>query len=441
MGEVKRKILLLSAGDVNGAYEAIYRLGLLFEEEGHQVSMLVKSKTQSKDFIIPYKIPYQHYKKKSIWLRIFNKIESKIKVKPKAQTTSILFDPNYDFISIDETNTNVDSEQIIKLIGFVPEFIYTGMTTGFMNSTDLLNLQQLTNAQVYNITVDMNHFTGGCHFAWDCKGYINGCDTYCPAVLSPVGKKIPKINFETKLKNAQLGNFKIIAGSGWTLKQAKESKIYKNQMSVLNINGLIDTKLFNTKNKDISKRVFDLDKNKFYILMGCQDANSKRKGFEYLLESLQILANNLTESQKNRLEVLIVSRGKINSFDQIPFPKRHIDYVKDYRLLALLYQAIDVFVNPSIEDSGPLMICEALGCGTPVVGFDMGVVNNMVVTGYNGYKAILKDSNDLAKGIQTIFELSIEEYITYSNNAVKMVEDFSSLDYAKSIFESIHQNS
>jgi glycosyltransferase involved in cell wall biosynthesis len=187
-------------------------------------------------------------------------------------------------------------------------------------------------------------------------------------------------------------------------------------------------KLFNNKNRDIAKRIFELEEDKFYILMGCQNAKAKRKGFEYLVESLKILDKNLSADVKNRIEVIIVSRDVSESFDEIPFSKKHIDFIKDYRLLALLYQAVDVFVNSSIEDSGPLMVSEALACGTPVVGFDMGVVNNMVITDFNGYKAILKDSADLANGIKSILELTPEAYKEYSENAVKQVEQFSSLE-------------
>lgn len=433
MEQIKKNILLLSSGDVNGAYEAIYRLAKHFVSDGFQVKMLVKNKTKPDDFIVVYSDVPKLYKRKNILELLLLKIKQKLK---KQETTpKIKFDLNYDFISLDETSVNVSAERIVDLIGFTPDFIYSGMTDNFINSTDLLHLQQVTEAQVYNITVDMNHFTGGCHFAWDCKGYIDGCTNKCPAILSEFGKDLPKINFDTKFKNAITGKFKIIAGSGWTLNQAKESKIYKNQNVILNINSLIDVKLFNNKNRDIAKRIFELDEGKFYILMGCQNAKAKRKGFEYLVESLKNLEKSLSTNQKDKVEVLIVSRDVSESFDEIPFSKKHIDFIKDYRLLALLYQSVDVFVNSSIEDSGPLMVSEALACGTPVVGFDMGVVNNMVITGFNGYKAVLKDSADLANGIKAILELTPDEYKEYSDNAVKQVEEFSSMEVASTILK------
>lgn len=436
MESIKKKILLLSTGDVNGAYEAIYRLAKHFVLQGHHVKMLVKTKTKSDDFIVVYSDIINPYKRKSIFERIFIKIKGKLNKKKTAP--KITYDYNYDFISVDETSVNVSARRIIDLVGFVPDFIYSGMTDNFMNSTDLLHLQQFTEAQVYNITVDMNHFTGGCHFAWDCKGYIDGCSSNCPAIVSKHGKGIPKRNFDIKLSNAKKGNFKILAGSGWTLKQAQESKIYKNQDVIYNVNSLIDLKLFNNQNRDIAKRIFNLDNDKFYILMGCQNAKAKRKGFEYLVESLKILDKGLSPSEKSKIEVIIVSTDVSEAFDEIPFLKKHIDYIKDYRLLVLLYQSANVFVNSSIEDSGPLMVSEALACGTPVVGFDMGVVNNLVVTDFNGYKAKLKDSEDLANGIKKIFNLSESEYVNFSENAFKTVEEFSSMESANKIFNTIH---
>lgn len=428
----ENKILLLSTGDINGAYEYVFRLSQLLNQKGHHVVMLVKNKTKPDSFIVSYQDEAQ-FNRKTILERLLLKIFNRFIKLNKPQPT---FDENYDFISLDETSINVSAKQILKLIGFTPNYIFAGMTDRFMNSTDLLNLQQCTNAQVYNITVDMNHFTGGCHFAWDCKGYVDGCNQ-CPAITSSHGSDIAKINFETKLTNATTGKFQILTGSGWTLKQAKESKIYKDQRNFININSLIDIKLFNNKSRRFAKEIFNLKEDVFYILMGCQNANSKRKGFEYLLESLKILFEKLNVEQRQRIKVLIVSRKFTESFVEIPFEKQHIDYINDYRLLSLLYQASDVFVNSSIEDSGPMMVSEALACGTPVVGFDMGVVNNMVINDYNGYKAVLKDSNDLAKGIYKVFNLNTEEYKEYSENAVAQVENYSSLKYASKIFSEL----
>lgn len=442
MNKTVKKILLLSTSDLEGgAAKAIYKLSEMFNKEGHQVAMLVKNKTEVSDFVVEYNYtPQIKLKQKSKTVRRLNKLVKIIFPQKKEKLCEVFYDNKYCFYSIDETSQNVLSSEIINQIGFIPDYIFTGWTCDFINSTDLLNLQKETNAKVYNIMVDMNHFTGGCHYAWDCKGYINGCTTDCPAIIGNCERDKAKMNFEIKRKNAIEGKFQIIVGSDWTLKQAKESLIYKEQSDILNINSLIDTTIFNDNCRVFAKKIFNLDNKYFYILTGSTDSTDPRKGFDYLVDALNLFYDGLTEQQRERVRVLIVTKITSGKQINIPFETQHIEYITDYRLLSLLYQAADLYVNSSIEDAGPMMVSEALACGTPVVGFDMGVVSNMVINDYNGYKAILKNSNDLANGISTVFKLNKETYTVYSNHSVKQVEEFSSMTYAKELLNQIMNN-
>lgn len=423
MGDVK-KILLLSSSDDNGAHLYVVKVAEVLLEMGHEVKMLVKRKTQKKDYILQYQYPPV---KESFTEKITWRIREKIK---PSQPLHII-DGEYAFISVDEQKINTDPEEIIRQIGFKPDFIFSGMTNLFMSSRDIRNLQKICGAQVYTMMVDMNHLTGGCHFAWDCGGYIKGCPEYCPAIGD---NPRAKINFETKYRNATEGDWKCIASSSWTQKQIEQSKIYGRQQEPYNFNSVIDTGLLNAKNKDIAKRVFNLEADTFYILCGAQ-SNNLRKGFEYLNEAIEIFAEQYAGSRKASL--LLVSHVKNSPFDEISINKAYLPFIHDYRLLSLLYQAADVFVNSSIEDSGPMMVSEALASGTPVVGFDMGVVNNMVITGYNGYRAELRNSADLAKGIHEIYTLDAATYQQYSQNAVQQVEAYSSYSYVKKELERI----
>lgn len=434
MGDIRKKVLLLSTGDVNGAYEAIYRIANILINDGHDVKMFVKEKTRFDSFIITNT---NLFKKRNIVFRVLAKIRMVFLNKIKSQKNTILFDNNYLFISRNEKNNNISPESLIKQVGFIPDFIISGMTNGFINSTDLYNLQKITNAKVFNITVDMNHFTGGCHYAWDCKGYIEGCNVNCPAILNDQGMHLAKENFEIKLKNARNGNFKAIAMSLWTQNQIEKSKIYKDQIEKYNINSIIDLKVFNNCNRKIAKDIFGFDNSKFYILAGCQSSKDIRKGFSYFIESLKILENKLTSSQKEKIVIIVVSREVPKEFEKINFEKKKLDYINDYRLLSLLYQSIDLFVNSSIEDSGPMMVSEALACGTPVVGFDMGIVANVVINGLTGYKSKLKDSNDLAKGIKVIMDLSKDGYLQYSYNANEFIKKNSSYEFVSNEFRKI----
>lgn len=431
----KKNVLILSTGDVNGAYEAAYKVAHIIKNMGHDVVMCVKHKTKNDNFIKPYRHLSPSSAKSNILMRTVNKIKNKIS--PVQPSKVISTDMKYSFLSKNESSENIHIESMLKIVGFTPDFVFTGMTIDFLNSTDLLNIYNATKAKIYNITVDMNHFTGGCHYSWGCEGYIKGCDEYCPAITKEDEKIIAKINFEKKYQNAQKANFQIIAGSGLTLLQAQNSKIYKSQKTIYNINSLIDTKLLNSKNKSIAKKVFPLSNDCFYILTGAQNMEDPRKGFTYLLQALEILDRELPMEKKEKIVLLVVSNSVNKEFDRVTFKKQKIDYIKDYRLLSLLYQAADLFINSSVEDSGPMMVSEALACGTPVVGFDTGILTNMVIDDYNGYKAPVMNSRTLADGIRKVLELNKDAYENFSKNAVKQVEEFSSYEYAEEIFKQI----
>lgn len=431
----KKNVLILSTGDINGAYEAAYKVAHIIKNMGHDVVMCVKHKTKNDDFIKPYKHLSSSSVKTNLLMRTVNKIKNKIS--PVHPTKVISTDIKYSFFSKNESSENIHIESMLKIVGFTPDFVFTGMTIDFLNSTDLLNIYNATKAKIYNITVDMNHFTGGCHYSWGCEGYIKGCDEYCPAITKEDEKIIAKINFEKKYQNAQKANFQIIAGSGLTLLQAQNSKIYKSQKTIYNINSLIDIKLLNSKNKSIAKKIFSLSNDCFYILTGAQNMEDPRKGFTYLLQALEILDRELPMEKKEKIVLLVVSNSVNKEFDRVTFKKQKIDYIKDYRLLSLLYQAADLFINSSVEDSGPMMVSEALACGTPVVGFDTGILTNMVIDDYNGYKAPVTESRKLAEGIRKVLELNKDAYENFSKNAVKQVEEFSSYEYAEEIFKQI----
>lgn len=431
----KKNVLILSTGDVNGAYEAAYKVAHIIKNMGHDVVMCVKHKTKNDDFIKPYRHLSPSSAKSNILMRTVNKIKNKISSVQPSKVIST--DMKYSFLSKNESSENIHIESMLKIVGFTPDFVFTGMTIDFLNSTDLLNIYNATKAKIYNITVDMNHFTGGCHYSWGCEGYIKGCDEYCPAITKEDEKIIAKINFEKKYENAQKANFQIIAGSGLTLLQAQNSKIYKSQKTIYNINSLIDTKLLNSKNKSIAKKIFSLSNDCFYILTGAQNMEDPRKGFTYLLQALEILDRELPMEKKEKIVLLVVSNSVNKEFDRVTFKKQKIDYIKDYRLLSLLYQAADLFINSSIEDSGPMMVSEALACGTSVVGFDTGILTNMVIDDYNGYKAPVTESRKLAEGIRKVLELNKDAYENFSKNAVKQVEEFSSYEYAEEIFKQI----
>ena len=57
-------------------------------------------------------------------------------------------------------------------------------------------------------------------------------------------------------------------------------------------------------------------------------------------------------------------------------------------------------IFPSVAENCPLVVLEAMGCGTPVIAFNTGGMPELVDYLKTGYVAEYKNSDDLAIGIE-----------------------------------------
>ncbi len=66
--------------------------------------------------------------------------------------------------------------------------------------------------------------------------------------------------------------------------------------------------------------------------------------------------------------------------------------------MAEYYAMADVFLSPSVQDAGPMMLNQALMCGTPAVAFNIGTASD-IINDMTGYIARYRDSQDFCNGI------------------------------------------
>jgi glycosyltransferase involved in cell wall biosynthesis len=86
------------------------------------------------------------------------------------------------------------------------------------------------------------------------------------------------------------------------------------------------------------------------------------------------------------------------------FKTHYLGILKDDLSLALAYSAADVFVLPSLQDNLPNTVLEAIACGTPAVGFQIGGMPDLIEHQQNGYLAKPYQIEDLAQGLIWILE-------------------------------------
>jgi glycosyltransferase involved in cell wall biosynthesis len=82
----------------------------------------------------------------------------------------------------------------------------------------------------------------------------------------------------------------------------------------------------------------------------------------------------------------------------LPFPVHYLGSLSPDQLIPV-YNAVDAFVLPSLEDNLPNTVMEALSCGTPVVAFRQGGLPEMIDHQKNGFLAAYRSAKELASGI------------------------------------------
>jgi len=93
-----------------------------------------------------------------------------------------------------------------------------------------------------------------------------------------------------------------------------------------------------------------------------------------------------------------------------------------------------LYVTPSLQDNLPNTIMEAMACGIPCVGFNVGGIPEMIDHLHNGYVADYKSAKDLANGI--LWTLSEGEYQSLSEEARrKVTSSYSEATVAKRYIE------
>lgn len=237
---------------------------------------------------------------------------------------------------------------------------------------------------------DMNAFTGGCHYSWDCKGFESSCSG-CPQLEKE--SSISKDTLISKKKSLEKVRLNIVSPSQWLFDQSKKSLLFKNYGHSLIPYG-VDSSIFKIDDSNYLRSKYKISPEKKIVLFVSQVLNNKRKGIKYLYKALSNLAFNN--------EVILCVVGDNAEIDY-PFDCIKLGSIKDDGLMSKIYSGSDLFVIPSLQDNLPNTVLEALMCGTPVVGFPVGGITDMVEDGINGYISTSISSNDLAASIENFF--------------------------------------
>ena len=250
---------------------------------------------------------------------------------------------------------------------------------------------------------DMNAFTGGCHYSSGCEKYLSSCGA-CPQLGSNDSNDLSKKIFDLKKKAYDKLGINIITPSKWLGNEAQRSSLF----SKYNVNVIpygLPLNVFKPVKKSEARGWANIPYSTKVVLFGADSLTNNRKGFKYLIEAL----NNIDTSETKDILLLTFGSSPVNLIDNSKYKVKNLGPISDERALAVIYSIADVYVIPSLQDNLPNTVLESLACGTPVAGFNIGGIPDMIEHKKNGYLAGNADPENLAKGILWLLDNSNEQ--------------------------------
>ncbi|MDZ7934529.1 MAG: glycosyltransferase family 4 protein [Emticicia sp.] len=419
------KILLINTDDAMGgaAIACLRLLAILEQTQGIEVTMLVQEKKRDNPNV---RAIAETWLQKKLAFERFVRERLYFKFQEKNKEIRFAFSPANSGIDISE-HPLVQEADIIHLhwINF-----------GFLSLNSLEKLFQLNKPIVWTLH-DMWAFTGGCHHSGDCENFQVSCGNCVQYLKNPsptdLSNKVwqrKSAIFDRFLRLRSGNGITIIGCSEWLVNRAKKSSLLKD-FSVKAIPNPLDTNLFSPQKKAEARAKLGLPIDKKLILFVAAKVSVIWKGFSYFQEALEILKAQHSHNQVHdeAIELVVLGESDVETIQNLPFKAHALGRISDVNKIVSIYSAADVFVTSSIQENLPNTIMEAMACGTPAVGFEVGGIPEMIEhqqSGVppNGFLAKYKSAESLAEGMKwVLFEANHAELS--SNARQKVLDNYS----------------
>lgn len=210
--------------------------------------------------------------------------------------------------------------------------------------------------------------------------------------------------------------------------QIKKNKIF------ISPSGGIDTTIF--------KPLCSKKKSNDEFVIGYVSRIEEGKGWEILLNAIKEL---LTHDIEN-FRVLIIGGGsqekELLKMLKMFNIQKYIDFIGrvPHEALVSYYQKMDVFVFPStLNESLGLVGLEAMACGVPVIGSDIGGLKSYIDNGYNGYRFEAGNSHALSHLLQELILRGQKHLSKLKKNAVATAQQYDAVEVGKKIGDKLRE--
>lgn len=240
---------------------------------------------------------------------------------------------------------------------------------------------------------EMGNFTGGCSYSTGCTQFHNECH-HCPKLTRSGPRDFARMGWERRrdaFMRRREGMLHFVADSHWLAGEARKSSLLKEYpISVIHYG--LDSEIYRPLDRAFARALFNIPENLPVVAFAAASVDDKRKGVSHLVEALTNMP----------LRSFLLTWGKSFPPKLGDIPKLHLGSLDNEHLMALAYNAADVFVMPSLEEAFGQTALESIACGTPVVAFDAGGISDTVRHEQTGLLVDVGRSMDLCNAITRV---------------------------------------
>lgn len=380
------KILHINTFDQGGAANSCIRLHIGLIELGINSKLLIKEKKVS----CSYSYGFFSSSWKSRLIELFRKIGYRFGLLNHPllgrieQERKIIYQkvfPLFEYFSTPFSDFDLTNTKLFK----EADIIHLHWVAGFLDYPSFF--RKCKKPVVWTLH-DMASFTGGYHYFGNDLSFEKSKIEV--SHFSEMQRQLLEEYFNVKKYSLEkFERLSIVAPSQWLLNLSSKSELFSRFRHIHIPYGLSE-QIFCYQDTIEAKTKVNLPSDKLILLFVADSIKNPRKGMKILIEALK---------QIDGVTVQLCCVGKTQESheqDGLIF----FGNIQDPNQLATIYAATDLFVIPALEDNFPNTVLEALMCGTPVLGFSIGGIPEMVIPGENGFLASEVSVEGLSKALQ-----------------------------------------
>ena len=217
--------------------------------------------------------------------------------------------------------------------------------------------------------------SGHCSHSLDCARWENGCGK-CPAlwIYPAVPRDETASNWARKREIFARSALFVTTPCVWMADRVRRSMLAPAVRALKVIPYGIDLRVFRADDKRAARTALGLDPCRSVMLTTASSLRSQTwrdsAAFRGALERLGAAAASAQW-------IALGASGPDEQIGRVTM--RHVAFAPDDRELVQWYQAADAYVHPARADTFPLMILEALACGTPVIASSVGGIPEQIL--------------------------------------------------------------